>query len=41
VLVAGYSLEISRFAFVGEAVLIFWLLSNGIRRNGSETQQHE
>ena len=31
VLGAGYSLEISRFAFVGEAVLVFWLLINGIR----------
>jgi hypothetical protein len=31
VLVPGYSLEVSRFTFVGEALLIFWLLWRGIR----------
>ena len=39
VLVSGYSLEISRFSFVGEAVLIFWLLIKGVRLHGSETQR--
>ena len=41
VLVSGYSLEISRFSFVGEAVLIFWLLIKGVRLRGSETQRTE
>ena len=41
VLVAGYSLEISRFSFVGEAVLIFWLLIKGVRLRESETQRTE
>lgn len=35
VLVSGYVLEISRFSFVGEAVLIFWLLIKGVRLQGS------
>ena len=35
VLVSGYALEISRFSFVGEAVLIFWLLIKGVRLHGS------
>jgi hypothetical protein len=33
----GYSLDISRFTFVGEAVLIFWLLIKGRRMTGSRT----
>ena len=41
VLVSGYSLEISRFSFVGEAVLIFWLLIKGVRLRRSETQRTE
>ena len=39
VLVSGYALEISRFSFVGEAVLIFWLLIKGVRLRGSSTQR--
>ena len=39
VLVSGYSLEISRFSFVGEAVLIFWLLVKGIRLRQSDTHR--
>ena len=39
VLVSGYSLEISRFSFVGEAVLIFWLLIKGVRLPESEISQ--
>ncbi len=31
VLVSGYALDIARFSFVGEAVLIFWLLIKGVR----------
>lgn len=31
VIVAGYSLEVARVTFVGEAVLIFWLLIQGRR----------
>jgi hypothetical protein len=38
VLVSGYALEISRFSFVGEAVLIFWLLIKGVRLHGSGTR---
>ena len=41
VLVSGYSLEISRFSFVGEAVLVFWLLIKGVRLRGAETQRTE
>ena len=41
VLVSGYSLEISRFSFVGEAVLIFWLLIKGVRLGVSHTQPIE
>ena len=41
VLVSGYSLEISRFSFVGEAVLIFWLLIKGVRLRESETSRTE
>jgi hypothetical protein len=41
VLLSGYSLEISRFSFVGEAVLIFWLLIKGVRLRQSETQRTE
>ena len=41
VLVSGYSLEISRFSFVGEAVLIFWLLIKGVRLGVSHTQRTE
>ena len=41
VLVAGYALEISRFSFVGEAVLIFWLLIKGVRLRESETSRTE
>ena len=33
VLVSGYALDVSRVSFVGEAVLIFWLLIKGIRRS--------
>jgi len=39
VLVSGYALEISRFSFVGEAVLIFWLLIKGVRLAGSDTNR--
>jgi len=41
VLMSGYSLEISRFSFVGEAVLIFWLLIKGVRLRASETDRTE
>ena len=41
VLVAGYSLDVSRFSFVGEAVLIFWLLIKGVRLREPETQRTE
>ena len=41
ILVSGYSLEISRFSFVGEAVLIFWLLIRGVRLRGSEISRTE
>ena len=41
VLVSGYALEISRFSFVGEAVLIFWLLIKGVRLHGSEPAEVE
>jgi hypothetical protein len=41
VLVSGYALEISRFSFVGEAVLIFWLLIKGVRLGVSHTQPIE
>ena len=34
-LVAGYSLSIARFTFVGEVVLIFWLLIKGRRMTGA------
>lgn len=37
VLSAGYSLDISRFTFLGEAVLIFWLLIKGRRMTGGPT----
>jgi Domain of unknown function (DUF4386) len=40
VLVSGYALDVARFSFVGEAVLIFWLLINGIRLRGSEARQN-
>ena len=40
VLSAGYSLDISRFTFVGEAVLIFWLLIKGRRMTGGQTTPH-
>ena len=33
VLVPGYALDISRFTFVGEAALIFWLLIKGSRKD--------
>ena len=36
VLVSGYALEVARFSFVGEAVLIFWLLIEGVRLRRSE-----
>ena len=35
VLVPGYALDISRFTFVGEAALIFWLLIKGSRKDHS------
>jgi hypothetical protein len=35
VLVPGYALDISRFTFVGEAALIFWLLIKGSRKQFS------
>jgi hypothetical protein len=41
VLVSGYSLEISQFSFVGEAVLIFWLLIKGVRLRRPETLRTE
>jgi hypothetical protein len=41
VLVSGYALEISRFSFVGEAVLVFWLLIKGVRLRQSETSRTE
>ena len=41
VLVPGYALEISRFSFVGEAVLIFWLLIKGVRLREPNTQRTE
>jgi Domain of unknown function (DUF4386) len=41
VLVSGYSLEISRFSFVGEAVLVFWLLIKGVRLRSADTQRTE
>ena len=41
VLVSGYDLEISQFSFVGEAVLIFWLLIKGVRLRRPETQRTE
>ena len=39
VLVSGYDLEISRFSFIGEAVLIFWLLIKGIRLRQPDTHR--
>jgi hypothetical protein len=33
VLVPGYALDISRFTFVGEAALMFWLLIKGSRKD--------
>jgi phosphoglycerol transferase MdoB-like AlkP superfamily enzyme len=38
VLSAGYTAGISRFTFVGEAVLIFWLLIKGRRMPGSHSR---
>lgn len=40
VLSAGYSLDISRFTFVGEAVLIFWLLIKGRRMTDGQATLH-
>ena len=40
VLSAGYTADISRFTFVGEAVLIFWLLIKGRRMVGGSTTPH-
>ena len=40
VLSPGYSLDISRFTFVGEAMLIFWLLIKGSRIAGGQTKPH-
>ena len=40
VLSAGYTADISRFTFVGEAVLIFWLLIKGRRMVGGPTAPH-
>jgi hypothetical protein len=43
VVVAGYSLEVARVTFVGEAVLIFWLLIRGrsltVRGDGTITSR--
>jgi hypothetical protein len=35
VLVPGYALDISRFTFMGEAALMFWLLIKGSRKDFS------
>jgi hypothetical protein len=39
VLVSSYALDVARFSFVGEAVLIFWLLIKGVRLRSSDAPQ--
>jgi len=41
VLVPGYALDISRFTFVGEAALMFWLLIKGSRKDFNPREADE